>query len=49
MTTMAILGGTGQQGRGLAQRLAHAAARVMIGSRDPERARVTIGGWETRG
>jgi NADPH-dependent F420 reductase len=35
---VAILGGTGDQGRGLAIRLAHAGQRVLIGSRAPERA-----------
>ncbi len=33
-----ILGGTGDQGRGLARRLAMAGHRVIIGSRDPGRA-----------
>jgi NADPH-dependent F420 reductase len=33
-----ILGGTGDQGRGLAIRLAQAGQRVLIGSRTPERA-----------
>lgn len=45
MTSIAILGGTGQQGRGLAQRFAHAGARVIVGSRDPERARATVSSW----
>jgi NADPH-dependent F420 reductase len=36
--TVAILGGTGDQGRGLAVRLALAGQRVLIGSRAPERA-----------
>src|SRR5437016_5403692 len=43
--TIAILGGTGQQGRGLAQRLAMAGERIVVGSRDPDRARATIAGW----
>jgi hypothetical protein len=43
--TVAILGGTGQQGRGLAQRLARAGVRVLIGSRDPERARAAVAAW----
>ena len=42
---IAILGGTGQQGRGLAQRLAMAGERIIVGSRDPDRARATIAGW----
>lgn len=33
-----VLGGTGDQGRGLARRLAMAGSRVIIGSRDPGRA-----------
>jgi 8-hydroxy-5-deazaflavin:NADPH oxidoreductase len=36
--TVAVLGGTGNQGRGLARRLAMAGHRVIIGSRDPGRA-----------
>jgi 8-hydroxy-5-deazaflavin:NADPH oxidoreductase len=36
--TVAILGGTGDQGRGLAYRLAQAGQRVLIGSRTPSRA-----------
>jgi NADPH-dependent F420 reductase len=35
--TVAVLGGTGPQGRGLAVRLAAAGQRVLLGSRDPER------------
>jgi NADPH-dependent F420 reductase len=38
-STIAILGGTGAQGRGLALRLARAGHAVIVGSRDPERAR----------
>jgi len=34
-----ILGGTGKEGTGLARRLTHAGHDVVIGSRDPERAR----------
>jgi NADPH-dependent F420 reductase len=49
MTSITILGGTGQQGRGLAQRFARAGARVIIGSRDPERARATVAGWGATG
>lgn len=49
MTSIAILGGTGQQGSGLAQRFAAAGARVVVGSRDPRRARDTIGGWAAAG
>jgi len=36
--TIGILGGTGDQGRGLAYRFARAGLRVVIGSRTPERA-----------
>jgi NADPH-dependent F420 reductase len=43
--TLAILGGSGQAGRGLAQRFAHAGLRVTVGSRDPVRARETVAGW----
>lgn len=37
-SAVGILGGTGDQGRGLARRLALAGARVVLGSRSPERA-----------
>ncbi len=36
--TVAVLGGTGEQGQGLAYRLAGAGVHVVIGSRDAERA-----------
>ena len=36
--TVGVLGGTGEQGRGLASRWARAGQRVIIGSRDPGRA-----------
>jgi NADPH-dependent F420 reductase len=36
--TVAVLGGTGDQGRGLGRRLALAGNRVILGSRDPARA-----------
>jgi NADPH-dependent F420 reductase len=36
--TVAILGGTGKEGRGLAARWAHAGRQVVIGSRDAARA-----------
>jgi len=39
--TISILGGTGNEGKGLALRWAHAGYPVVIGSRDPERARST--------
>ena len=44
--TVGILGGTGALGRGLAQRLAPVVGKVLIGSRDVDRARavaVTVG------
>ncbi len=49
MASIAILGGTGHQGGGLAQRFAAAGARVIVGSRDPERAREIVTGWNTPG
>jgi NADPH-dependent F420 reductase len=39
-----VLGGTGQQGHGLALRFAAAGLRVIIGSRDPGRARDAFSG-----
>lgn len=36
--TIAVLGGTGAEGSGLARHLAHAGHRVIIGSRSPEKA-----------
>lgn len=38
MTTIAVLGGTGKEGSGLALRWASAGHMILIGSRDPERA-----------
>jgi len=37
-TTIAVLGGTGAEGSGLALRWAHAGHRVILGSRNPEKA-----------
>lgn len=37
--TVGILGGTGDQGRGLAYRLARAGQRILVGSRQADRAR----------
>jgi 8-hydroxy-5-deazaflavin:NADPH oxidoreductase len=37
--TVTVLGGTGDQGQGLAYRLGCAGVHVLIGSRDPERAK----------
>jgi 8-hydroxy-5-deazaflavin:NADPH oxidoreductase len=48
--TVAVLGGTGPQGRGLARRFAAAGLRVVVGSRSAERAQATateIGGGVT--
>jgi len=45
---VAILGGTGQQGRGLAQRFAAAGVAVTIGSRDPGRGREAAAAWGLR-
>jgi 8-hydroxy-5-deazaflavin:NADPH oxidoreductase len=42
--TVAVLGGTGPQGRGLARRFAAAGLRVVIGSRSAERAQATATG-----
>jgi len=39
--TIGILGGTGHEGKGLALRWAHAGYRIVIGSRDSERACTT--------
>lgn len=44
MTGIAILGGTGALGGALALRLAKAGHEVLIGSRDPEKARATAAG-----
>ncbi|NJP67446.1 NADPH-dependent F420 reductase [Streptomyces spiramenti] len=41
--TVGVLGGTGDQGRGLAYRLARAGQRVVIGSRSADRARQAAG------
>lgn len=39
LPVLAVLGGTGKEGGGLAFRWAHAGYRVLVGSRDAERAR----------
>ena len=41
--TIAILGGTGQEGSGLALRLGKAGHRVIVGSRDAARAEAAAG------
>jgi NADPH-dependent F420 reductase len=38
LVTVAVLGGTGREGKGLAYRWARAGYRILIGSRSPERA-----------
>ncbi len=43
--TLAVLGGTGRQGRGIALRFAHAGFTVVIGSRDPQRAADAVATW----
>jgi NADPH-dependent F420 reductase len=49
MASIAILGGTGHQGSGLARRFAAGGARVIVGSRDPDKARTTMAGWNASG
>ena len=49
MTSIAILGGAGPQGGGLARRFAAAGISVLVGSRDPARARDTVAGWRAAG
>jgi 8-hydroxy-5-deazaflavin:NADPH oxidoreductase len=49
MTSIAILGGTGHQGSGLARRFAAAGAHVIVGSRDADRARTVVAGWSATG
>jgi NADPH-dependent F420 reductase len=49
VTSIAVLGGTGQQGSGLARRFASAGQRVVIGSRDPARARDAVTKWGASG
>lgn len=46
--TIAVLGGTGKEGSGLALRWAHAGHRVIIGSRSPERAEETAAAINAR-
>jgi NADPH-dependent F420 reductase len=42
---IAVVGGTGRQGRGIAQRLVRAGHRVALASRDPSRALAATAGW----
>jgi 8-hydroxy-5-deazaflavin:NADPH oxidoreductase len=46
--TIAVLGGTGQEGGGLALRLAKAGHRVILGSRSPDRAAARAAEMNTR-
>jgi NADPH-dependent F420 reductase len=43
--TLAVLGGTGRQGRGIARRFAQAGFRILVGSRDPQKAAGVVAGW----
>ena len=44
-STIAVLGGSGHQGRGLVRRFAQAGMPVVVGSRDPARARALVSEW----
>ena len=43
LLTVAVLGGTGKEGKGLAYRWAKAGYQVLIGSRTPEKAITAAG------
>ncbi len=45
ISSVAVLGGTGHQGRGLSQRFARAGVAVIVGSRDPRLAREAVSAW----
>jgi 8-hydroxy-5-deazaflavin:NADPH oxidoreductase len=47
LPTVAVLGGTGHQGRGIARRLARAGYAVTVGSRDRQRAASIVSEWPT--
>jgi NADPH-dependent F420 reductase len=47
LPVIAVLGGTGKEGKGLAFRWAKAGYKVLIGSRTPEKAQVTAAELET--
>lgn len=49
LPTVAVLGGTGHQGRGIARRLARAGYPVIVGSRDRERAAGAVSAWPSGG
>ena len=49
MTTIAVLGGTGPQGKGLAARWARSGLDVVLGSRDPHRAQAAADEIGVRG
>ena len=48
-STIAVLGGSGHQGRGLVRRFALAGMPVVVGSRDPVRARAVVAEWPASG
>src|SRR5215207_8563461 len=48
-STIAVLGGSGHQGRGLVRRFAQGGMPVVIGSRDPVRARTIVTEWPASG
>jgi NADPH-dependent F420 reductase len=47
--TLAVLGGSGRQGRGIARRFAHAGFTVLVGSRDPQKAAADVATWDGAG
>ncbi|MHB1252218.1 MAG: NAD(P)-binding domain-containing protein, partial [Acidimicrobiales bacterium] len=49
MESVGILGGTGPAGRGVALRMASCGYRVVLGSRDAERASAVAAGMKLRG
>jgi NADPH-dependent F420 reductase len=48
MQSIAVIGGTGAEGSALALRFARARHRVVLGSRDPEKARIAATGINTK-
>jgi predicted dinucleotide-binding enzyme len=48
MTTIAVIGGTGPQGRGLGYRFARGGCDVVLGSRSEERALDAVAGLNER-
>src|SRR4051794_8314171 len=49
LPTVAVLGGTGHQGRGIARRLSRAGYAVIVGSRDRQRASDIVSEWPSEG